>query len=576
MNLNRTTVLSVLLGTLLLGACAQQSPPTLGGTPVGVTPVPLAPRTAVGQAITLTFSGLGTRDMTASVGAAGGVLGPLALTGQQSTVIPIRVLGRGSVDIIPAGQPRTSGYRYVYATVSVTSTAALSNVSFMAVRTTGTLPAAGNDTAISALFRAPGAPAYSTAEAGTLALSAQPTQASTVNPTTGQLQVLPNTTDTVQYLPESDLTFVPAGMKGLLPYGFTVLNTADRSRTLSTGTETNRMVIGMKLPLQANSQDDPYTFSFTAVPVSDSVTRVTQTLEGRLSGDSLQVRARAVALNASLTMLPGSPLNGFPLLDLRTAGEVLIPTGGLFTPVNVAAAGVNSTVIGRTEAVNVRFRTPPTGVPTGAVVVRGDQSAALPSTPTFTGDTLSIPARAGGYFPGEEVEVSLTAALRGAGLPQVFRFRTATSPASGTFGGTQNVPVGSNPYSVAVADVNGDGKLDLLSANNGNNTVSVRLGNGDGTFSGTQEVPVGSNPSSVAVGDVNGDGKLDLLSANGGSDTVSVRLGNGDGTFSGTQEVPVGSIPYSVAVGDVNGDGRLDLLTANSNSSTVSVRLNQP
>ena len=68
---------------------------------------------------------------------------------------------------------------------------------------------------------------------------------------------------------------------------------------------------------------------------------------------------------------------------------------------------------------------------------------------------------------------------------------------------------------------------------------------------------------SVAVADVNGDGKPDLVVANYGSNTVSVLLGNGNGTFQAQQTFATGTIPYSVAVADVNGDGKPDLVVAN-------------
>ena len=90
---------------------------------------------------------------------------------------------------------------------------------------------------------------------------------------------------------------------------------------------------------------------------------------------------------------------------------------------------------------------------------------------------------------------------------------------------------GSFPHSVTSADVNGDGKADLIAANNGDNTVSVLLGNGDGTFAPQATFAVGGNPVSVTSTDVNGDGKADLIVANQGSNNISVLLGNGDGTF---------------------------------------------
>jgi len=140
---------------------------------------------------------------------------------------------------------------------------------------------------------------------------------------------------------------------------------------------------------------------------------------------------------------------------------------------------------------------------------------------------------------------------------------------------------GNGTFSLAVADVNGDGKLDIVttnlcpsdSSNCTNGSVGVLRGNGDGTFQ--TAVPYdagGASTMSVAVADVNGDGKPDILVANRGlpesgpnDGGVSVLLGNGDGTFQ--TAVPYGSGGYgavSVAVADVKGDGKLDVLVANN------------
>lgn len=132
---------------------------------------------------------------------------------------------------------------------------------------------------------------------------------------------------------------------------------------------------------------------------------------------------------------------------------------------------------------------------------------------------------------------------------------------------------GSTPYSVAIADLNGDGKPDLTTASYPN-TVSVRFGNGDGTFGAPTDYGTGSYCRLVAIGDLDGDGKPDLVTANVGTDSVSVLLGNGDGTFGPRMDFGTGLYPYSVAIGDLNRDGKLDLATANYGSHTVSVLLN--
>jgi hypothetical protein len=96
---------------------------------------------------------------------------------------------------------------------------------------------------------------------------------------------------------------------------------------------------------------------------------------------------------------------------------------------------------------------------------------------------------------------------------------------NGTFQSAANYAVGKYPLSVAVADVNGDGRPDLVAANYGNNNVSVLLGNGNGTFKAAKNFTVGTNPSAVAAADVNGDGIPDLVAANFNGNNVSVLLG---------------------------------------------------
>ncbi|GAB4002838.1 hypothetical protein GCM10028807_62200 [Spirosoma daeguense] len=143
-----------------------------------------------------------------------------------------------------------------------------------------------------------------------------------------------------------------------------------------------------------------------------------------------------------------------------------------------------------------------------------------------------------------------------------------------------NPAVGDSPISVVLGDVDGDGDLDLVTANAGDNTVSVRLNNGSGNFTPPTSNPdpgVGRGVSSVALGDVDGDGDLDFVTANYGDNNVSVRLNDGSGNFTPPATNPnpaVDNYPWSVALGDVDGDGDLDLLTANYYSNTVSVRLN--
>ena len=144
-----------------------------------------------------------------------------------------------------------------------------------------------------------------------------------------------------------------------------------------------------------------------------------------------------------------------------------------------------------------------------------------------------------------------------------------------SFAAQATFAVGTGPYSAVLGDVNGDGILDIVTANYGTDNVSVLLGNGNGTFQTQVTFTTGATtrPQSAALGDVNGDGKLDIITANFRSKNASVLLGNGNGTFQAPATFGAGNNPYCVALGDVNGDGRLDLIIANFRSANASVLL---
>ena len=149
----------------------------------------------------------------------------------------------------------------------------------------------------------------------------------------------------------------------------------------------------------------------------------------------------------------------------------------------------------------------------------------------------------------------------------------------GTFQAPVRTATGNDPEALAVGDLDGDGRADVVTLNEGDGTISVLLGQGDGTFLAAPSLVSGvflpnqGFASSIALADLNGDGKLDIVATDSVNNVVDIFLGNGDGTFGPELSVPTARGPTGVAVGDINGDGIPDIVTADYYNNQVSVLL---
>jgi microcompartment protein CcmK/EutM len=295
-------------------------------------------------------------------------------------------------------------------------------------------------------------------------------------------------------------------------------------------------------------------------------------------------------------------------LAAGAAGFQVTRSGDLTPAVDIGYAVTAGTALAGTNYTS----TAPTGVLDFA---SGQTTATIPLTilsnnfsepsRTFTVDLTGVVATFGPpatfaaqqtFATGNSPTSVLEADLNGDGLPDLIVTNSSdatvgvslntTAPGATTlsFAAQQTFATGSDPTAVAVADLNGDGLLDLIVANDGSDTVSVLMnttapGATTPTFATQVTCATGTGPHAVAVADLNGDGLPDLLVANAGAGTVSVLMnttapGAATPTFATQQSFATGTFPTSVAVADLNGDGFPDLVVANESSDTVSVLLN--
>ena len=274
-------------------------------------------------------------------------------------------------------------------------------------------------------------------------------------------------------------------------------------------------------------------------------------------------------------------INGDNLLDLATANSnsnnvsILIgdgagnfsspanfPVGGI-SPVSIAAGDFNgdnlldlATTNSNSDNVSILIRDC-----AGNFMVQTDIPVGNDPRSVVTGD-----------FNGDNVLDLVTANLLDSTVSVLL------GDGTGNFTAQPGIPVGAGPVSVVTGDFNGDTMLDLATANLSDDTVSVLIGDGVGNFSFKADFPVGiffaNVPVSIVTGDFDGDNVLDLATANNNANNVSILLGDGAGNFSFSPPYfSVGFSPVSIISGDFNGDDVLDFATANSNGDNVSTRI---
>ncbi len=138
--------------------------------------------------------------------------------------------------------------------------------------------------------------------------------------------------------------------------------------------------------------------------------------------------------------------------------------------------------------------------------------------------------------------------------------------------------IGDSPNGLTVADVNSDGKQDIIQVNDGysasyNGTIAINLGNGSGGYSSSTVITCSGRPSAVSTSDANNDGKIDLLITEANTGNVDLYLGNGDGSFKTKSIIGNTSSSFTnqIQAADLNSDGNVDIVASSKTGNTMSV-----
>jgi len=307
-----------------------------------------------------------------------------------------------------------------------------------------------------------------------------------------------------------------------------------------------------------------------------------------------------VATTIQLTVTVPAGATYAPITVLNTAAGLLAYSNGNFTPTFSPPKG-SITTADFIPKVDFAAGSTPNWVATGDLNNDGKADLAVVNLASSTVSVYTNASSSGTISYNPKIDLSTGGTndpiavaigdLDGDGKPDlavvsnisntlsIFR-NTSANGGAVTFDSRADFSTGANPHSVAVGDLDGDGKAEVAVANYGPSTVSVFVNNssvGSISYAPKLDFTTGLNPETVAIGDLDGDGKSDLAVSNFNSNTISVfrNLSSGGTTsFAAKVDFATGASPVGMVLGDLDGDGKADLAVANNGGTSISVLRN--